>query len=161
MALNSYAELTVDGSLLDGDTSITEIGGIDVSSNHIECFSVSWGSRLSNRSSSGRRRSKVNKLPITILKPIDKSTPLLYRAIATNQIISCTVKIFGLDSDTGETRHVFTLKLEQARIYSLKSVSPNTLNADTASLPPTEQMELLAQTLTYTDEINSIEYEDR
>jgi type VI secretion system Hcp family effector len=161
MALNAYAELLVDGELLDGDTSVNEMGGIDVSSDHIECFSVSWGSRLNNRTPSRRRRNKVNKQPITILKPIDKTTPLLYQAIATNQRIDCTLKIFGINSDTGETVHAFTLKLDQATLISLKSLSPNTLNADTALLPLTDQLELLAQTLTYTDEINGIEYEDR
>lgn len=161
MALNSYAELTINGEELDGDTSISEIAGIDVSSHHLECFSVRWASRLKSPSSAGRVRSTVKKQPVILLKPLDKSTPLLHKALATNQRIDGTIKIFGFDTQSGETHHFFSLKLDQARIVSLESISANTLSTDTATLPPTEQVELIAQTLTYIDVINDIEYEDR
>jgi type VI secretion system secreted protein Hcp len=160
MALNAYAELTANGDILECNTSVPHIADIDVSSDHIECFSVSWGSRL-NTLSSTRRRGRVTKLPVTLLKPIDKSTPLLYQAMATNQRIDGPVKIFDVDPESGVTRHFFTVKLERATIISLESKSPNTLNSDTAASPPSEQVELSAYTLTYIDEINEIEYQQR
>ena len=159
MALTSYAQLTADGAALDGDTSVSTMGGIDVSSDHIECFSVRWGSHLKDTSASGRARNPVVKLPVTLVKPVDKTTPLLYQALATNQRVDGSVKIFQTDPQTGETLHRFTLQLDLARIVSLEGISPNTLGADTAVLPPTEQVQLLAQTLTYIDEVNGVEYE--
>lgn len=160
MSLNAYAELTANGDTLDGNTSVSDIAGVDVSSDHIECFSVSWGSRL-NTASSTRRRGRVTKLPVTLLKPIDKTTPLLYQAMAKNQRIDGTVKIFDIDPESGVTRHFFTINLERAMIISLESISPNTLSSDTTASLPSEQVELSAYTLTYIDEINGIEYQQR
>lgn len=161
MALNAYIAMLANGEALDGDTSISDIAGIDVSNDHIECFSVSWGSHLNSASSSSRRRGGITKLPVSLLKPIDKTTPLLYEALSTNQRIDGSIKLFDTDPDSGSTRHRFTVKLDQARLISIESVSPNTLNPDTAALPPTEQVEMLAHTLTYIDEINGVEYESR
>lgn len=159
MALNAYAEMTANGNVLDGNTSVSELGGIDVSNDHIECFSVNWGSQLNNSSSFSRWRGGITKLPVILLKPIDKTTPLLYQAMSKNQLIDGSIKLFDIDPDSGSTRHFFTVKLYQARLSSINSVSPNTLSADNVASPPTEQVEIVAQTLTYIDEINNVEYE--
>jgi hypothetical protein len=46
MALNAYARLTINGESLQGDTAVQTVGGVDVSSDHIEVYELRWGSAV-------------------------------------------------------------------------------------------------------------------
>lgn len=160
MALPSFAALTVNGSALSGDVSLASIGGVDVSSDHIEVAEVRFGAQMATLDSSpGRIRGARRILPVRLVKRLDGSTPDLYRALATNATVAGEVKIFDTNPEDGSTRHRFTVTISGARILSVQSATPNAWDDDAPTLA-SEVVELVPHTITYTDVVNAREYTD-
>lgn len=155
MALNAYANLTVNGTALQGDTSIAVIGGVDVSADHIELFEVRWGSVMPT---GGSARGRLDMQPVVLTKRIDQTTPLLYKAMAENSRLDGEIKLFDTHPDSGETRHRFTLIVMRGRVQSIASASPDSLDPALASRPAREVLTLTVGSLTYQDEVASVSY---
>ncbi len=160
MAHNAYAALTYNGSALAGDVTITTIGGVDVSADHMELYQVKWGCRVGTEGQSHRASSHRRIQPIQIMKRIDGTTPELYQALTQNQTIAGDIKIFDTNPEDGATRHRFTITISGARILAIESCSPDAFDADVSNRPPYEVVELVPHTITYTDVVNSKEYTD-
>jgi type VI secretion system secreted protein Hcp len=160
MALNAYAELQINGESLTGDTTVQSMGGVDVSTNHIEVYQVKWGTRVGTEGQSHRASSHRRILPIQLMKRVDQTTPQLYQALARNATISGSIKLFDTNPEDGATRHRFTLTIEGARILSIESCSPDAFDADTSNRPPYEIVEIVPHTIIYTDGIHSVEAQD-
>lgn len=157
MALNAYARLTVNGEALQGDTTVQTLGGVDVSSDHIEVYELKWGS-AAPAAESGGRTGRVAMLPVLITKRIDHSTPRLYQALVTNGQVEGDIKIFDTSADDGSTRHRFTLVLGRSRLQSISSSSPDSLDPEVSARPPREVVAIIATSLTYRDEIHGVEF---
>ena len=153
MALNFYAAFTLGGTALNGDVTMETIGGVDVSSDHIEGYELRFGTRVSTEGQAHRASSHRRILPVRIMKRIDQTTPLLYQGLKQNQRLDGDIKIFDNDPDSGETRHRFTVRLTQARVLSIESSVPDAFDADESNRPPYEVIELVPHTLAYVDEI--------
>ena len=160
MALNAYAQLSVNGTALTGDTMLIEIGGVDVSTDHIEIYELIFGSSRGISGKTGRARGHRQLSPIEMAKPTDQTTPLLYEALSENQRIDGDIKLFDADPDGGEIRHRFTISLTKARVSSLTTVSPDVYDAEASSRPIYDLLEITAGTITYTDLVNGVEYTD-
>lgn len=158
MALNAYAALTYNGTALAGDVTMTTIGGVDVSADHIECYQVKWGSRVGTEGQSHRASSFLRVLPIALMKRIDGTTPELYQALSENATIAGDIKVFDTNPEDGITRHRFTITISGARILSIESCSPDAFDADVSNRPPYEVIEIVPHTITYTDVVFSKEY---
>jgi type VI secretion system Hcp family effector len=158
MALLSFAALTVNGTPLSGDVAMASIGGVDVSSDHIEVHEVQFGSRIAidpqGRRSTGARRV----LPLRLAKRIDGTTPELYQALTMNATIAGEVKIFDTDPDDGSTRLRFTLTLAKSRVTAIESRVPDVYDAEQGNRPPMEVVEIVPHTITYTDVVNGREF---
>jgi type VI secretion system Hcp family effector len=159
MAFNAYASLTANGTPLFGDVSITSIGGVDVSSDHIELHEVLWGARIGTEGQSRRAATERVPLPLSLTKPVDSTTPELYQALARNADIAGEIKIFDTNPEDGTTRHRFSLLLQRARIASISSVAPGPFRQEGPDRPY-EVVELVPHTLTYRDVVNGKEYTD-
>lgn len=160
MALNAYAALKANGTALAGDTTMTSIGGVDVSADHIELYQVKWGTRVGTEGQAHRSSSHRRILPIQIMKRVDQTTPILYQTLTQNQTVEGEIKIFDTNPEDGTTRHRFTITIAGARILSVESCSPDAFDADVSNRPPYEVIELVPHTITYTDMIGSTEYTD-
>lgn len=160
MALHSYASLSVAGSELTGDVSVSQLGGVDVSSGHIELFEVHFGTRIGTEGQAHRAASRRTILPVRLVKRLDQTTPRLYQALKQNVRVDGDVKMFDNDPDTGETRHRFTLRISQARITLVETWTPNPFDADQSNRPPHELVEMVPHTIAYVDEVHSVEFED-
>ena len=160
MALNAYAQLSVNGTALTGDTMLIEIGGVDVSTDHIEIYELIFGSSRGISGKTGRARGHRQLSPIEMVKRTDQTTPLLYQALSENQRIDGDIKLFDADPETGEIRHRFTITLAKARVSSLTTISPDVYDAEASNRPIYDLLELVAGSITYTDLINSVEYTD-
>ena len=160
MARLFYCELTLNGSALTGDVTMSEIGGVDVSSDHIEGLELHFGTRMDTMHGGSGRSGKRTMDPVRICKPIDRTTPLLYQGLAQNQTVDGDIKLFDTHPDSGETRHRFTFRLTKARISAVTSTSPDAIATENTARPAYEWLELAPHTIAYIDEVNSIEFED-
>lgn len=157
MALKAYAALTLNGTALDGDTSVNQIGGVDVSDGHIEVYEVRWGASVPTANTAGRL-GKAELAPVVFSKRIDQTTPLLYEGLFTNMLVDGRVKLFDNDPDSGEVQHRFTLAITKARIQAIDSRSPDTHDPGTTAHPAREMVTIVGGSVTWRDEVKGIEY---
>lgn len=158
MALNSYARLKLQGTSLAGDTTQVTMGGVDVSSDYIELHEVRWGLGVSSSTTTVRPGRPVLQ-PIALTKGIDQSTPQLYRALAVNAVLDGDILLFDTHPEDGSTRHRFTLTLANARVQSIASCSPDTLDPTVSGRPAREVVTIAAPSLRLRDEVRSVEYQ--
>ena len=78
--------------------------------------------------------------PLTVLKPIDKSTPLLYQALTSGEhLTNVEIKFYRID-EQGTEEHFFTTQLVDAIIVSIKPALGNCYDETTKKLPPLEEV---------------------
>ncbi len=91
----------------------------EVPSGKIMVIAVSHEIVSPRDSASGLPTGKRQHKPLTILKPIDKSTPLLFQALTTNeQIASIEFEVYQ-PAGKGKVKITRTGKLERAKIASI------------------------------------------
>ena len=110
MAETVHLYLKANGQDIQGESTQIDLGR----ENSIECVqfkdSVRTARELGSRAAVGRRVHE----PIEILKRIDKSTPLLAKALCRNERIDAEFKFFRPNPDgDGTTEHFYTVKVKQ------------------------------------------------
>jgi type VI secretion system secreted protein Hcp len=100
--------------------------------------------------------------PLTVTKKIDKSSPLLSFALTQNEKIKEAVLKFYRQSPSGDgTReHYYTIKLQSARIVSIKLDMPNMLLPQNNNLTEMEKLSLAYKTIIWIYEPSGIEHQD-
>lgn len=73
------------------------------------------------------REQNVNHHDVTIIKPIDKSSPLLAKAISENESLSCTFDFYRTDR-TGCNERYYQIKLTDAHIAGLDLHVPHNIH---------------------------------
>lgn len=129
MALNAY--LTLKGQK-QGDIkgSVTQKGR----EGKIMVIAVNHEVLSPRDAASGQATGKRQHKPFTITKEIDKSSPLLYNVLITNENITNWELQFFTPKQTGagagtETNH-YTVKLTNAQIIDIKSIMLNNKNPE-------------------------------
>ena len=150
VTLNAYAFLTVDGVALEGDPTIDTIGGEDVST-AIECPSAVYELYVGPRGA-------VARTPVTIRKRVDKSSPLLAKALAQNQRVDGEIRFYQSDADTGLTARSYTLTITIGKVSAIRSWLPDRSDAETTDLPMLEEVSVVYQSLTVTDAASGTSY---
>lgn len=157
MALNLYCAFSLAGTALSGEVTMTSVGGVDVSTDHIEGYELHFGRRIDHDGTTSRASGPRRIEPVRLCKRADATTPLLYQELAQNQRLDGDIKLFDVDPDSGETRHRFTVRLTQSRIVGVHTTSPDVLDPDTKNRPITEWLDLVPHTMAYIDEVNGTE----
>ena len=89
----------------------------------------------------------------TITKVYDKSTPMLFQALATGeQIKKATIKWYRT-APSGEQEHYFTTEVEDALITNIKSWMPNVLRSENSSLSHMEDVSFSYKKISWTHEV--------
>ena len=101
---------------------------------------------------SGMATGKRQHKPLTITKEIDKSTPLLYQALVTNEIFSeLTLRFFAPDlKGAGKEIQIYTIKLVNANINSIVDDMANIKIAENTKLPLLEMISFTYQKIEWT-----------
>lgn len=108
---------------------------------------------------SGLPTGKRQHKPVTITKRIDKSSPLLMRALADNENLEeVMIKVYGNDR-TGKLMHCYTILLENAHISSIKQYM-NPPNLTSLSGDHLEEVSFTYGKITWTYEDGGITSED-
>jgi type VI secretion system secreted protein Hcp len=115
MALNAYLRLTgeTQGEIKG---SVTQRGRED----SIMVIAASHEVISPRDAASGLPSGKRQHKPITITKEVDKSSPLLYRALVDNENITEWVLQFWRPSRTGKEEQFYTVELVNASIAGIQ-----------------------------------------
>lgn len=105
---------------------------------------------------SGRRMHR----PMMITKEIDKSTPMLYQALCTGELLTeVTLDWYRLDG-TGDEELYYSIELENAMITRIHPWVPNVLDRSSEGLRHMEDVSIAYERIIWTWEPDGIEYED-
>lgn len=151
-AENVYLSLKANGNDIQGESTVTSQGR----ANTIECMAFEFAVEISRAGATATGRRTYE--PIRFVKRIDKSTPLLYKALTQNEVVEGKFRFFR-PSPTGDgtTQHFYTIEFKNGRIASVRNSVDNLSHPNQA---PTEEVTIVFQSITWTYEIGGITHHD-
>lgn len=160
MALNAYLKLKgqKQGEIKG---SVTQKGR----ENKIMVIAVSHEVLSPRDSASGQATGKRQHKPFVITKELDKSSPLLYKALINNENISewelqfWTPQVAAATGVGAERQH-YTVKLQNARICDIKFSMLNNRNPELVRFAEYEEIAFTYQKITWTWNDGGITSED-
>jgi type VI secretion system secreted protein Hcp len=149
--------LTANGVDIEGDSTQAMTEGA------IECVSFLSSVTAATRAGSGMATGRRNHEGIAIRKPIDRSTPLLAKALCNNEAIAATFKFFRPNpTGDGTTEHFFTVEIDKARLTAIQLVSPDGYSNEDAppAVGPFEDVHFAYNEITWRYEPTGVEHTD-
>lgn len=140
MSCSIYLSLTGEkqGCISSGCGDISSIGN-KCQVGHLDeifVYSVNYGIQMMDNKSLS---------PLTIAKPIDKSSPLLFQAVNDNEMMQCEFNFYRLGS-AGFMENYYKIKLQNARIIDIHVAHPHSMTHNDSQ--PEEIMSFQYSTLT-------------
>ena len=146
MALNAYLKLKANGVDLQGESTKNGYEG------WIEVESFSWGVLTARDTSSGLSTGRRVYKEFRWINTHHKSSVLIWKALAQNQVIEATLKaIRPSQSGDGTEENFLTIAFKQARISAFDQAGDEGVF---------EEIGLVFQTIKVTHEDGGIEHED-
>ncbi|MGB7802135.1 Hcp family type VI secretion system effector [Buttiauxella sp.] len=141
MSNNIYLSLTGEnqGLISSGCSSYDSIGNAYQSTHRDQILIYELAYAIS-------RDQNVNHQPLTLKKPIDKSSPLLAFAITNNEKMEAVFEAYRTDK-SGTQSLYYRIKLIKATITDINLVSPNSLSHNDAQ--PIESVSLKYESITW------------
>ncbi|HYF96331.1 MAG TPA: type VI secretion system tube protein Hcp [Symbiobacteriaceae bacterium] len=141
--------LKVDGAAIQGDSTQQSLGR----AGSIECVSVEQAIVSTEKG----RQYEVFKC----VKRIDKSTPLLIKALVERGNVEATFKFFRPNpTGDGTTEQFFTVELKEALITGYQMWVPSTIEPASSSDPPLEEISFTFRSIAWTYHDGNIKYAD-
>lgn len=159
MAQTVYLKLEIDGIPVEGESAVTSLDR----RNTIECSAFYYGVATPRDAATGKIIGKRQHEPVRILKRVDKSTPLLLKAMCRNESVNLAQFMFFRPSITaapGAEEHFFTVLLEEGYIAGVDLVSEDAIAGGEDAPPMMEEVAFVFQNITWTYEIGSVEHQD-
>ena len=157
MAETVHLYLKANGEDIQGESTQTSLGRED----SIECLYFEDSVRTAREKGSGMATGRRTYEPIVIRKRIDKSSPLLARALCNNEVIAGTFKFFRPNpAGDGTTEQFFTVEIAEGRVGSIKRVSPDTIDPASSMDPPMEEVSFVFHNITWTYEATGASHHD-
>jgi type VI secretion system secreted protein Hcp len=157
MAMTVHLYLTANGTKIDGDSTILSMDR----ENSIECLSFEDSVRTAREAAMGMASGERTYEPVRIVKRIDKSSPLLAKALCNNEVIEATWKFFRPNpAGDGTTEQHFTVEIQEGRIASITRVSPDVIDPASANAPPTEEVTFVFGYIRWCYEPDGVEHID-
>jgi type VI secretion system Hcp family effector len=145
-----YLKLKAGGSDIEGESTVTTIGGIDVSK-AIECDGFSEKVTAAQDHTSKRPTGQRIYEAITIRKWVDKSSPELQKALCDTALCEGEFLFFRPAHDEKRMEHFFTVKMERARVSGINRYLPDVPDGDIAAAakPPLETVSFVFGRVTW------------
>jgi type VI secretion system secreted protein Hcp len=157
MAQTVHLFLKVNGEDVQGESSQVSEGR----ENSIECTHFESEAMTAREVQSGLATGRRQHKPITIIKAIDKATPLLSKALCKNSKLEGEFKFYRPNpSGDGTTQQFFTVKITNGRVASQKIINEWTRPGDPHAAPPHEEVAFVFQDITWTFVDGGIEHQD-
>ena len=149
MAMNTYLFLEADGNAIQGDPLVQSVGGLEVEDS-IEAMAfyheVATATE-STTSSTARTSGRSSHGPISFVKRIDRSTPILLDAWANNRRIDGVIKFFRNNSDSGIVEKHYEITITNGRITSDRTEMMNNNFQEGAAVPVLERVSITYETI--------------
>ncbi len=153
---SAYLFLKADDNDVHGDCSSS-----DDRADSIVCIGFEDGVRTPRDQKSGRVTGRRIYEPLKIIKRVDKSTPLLAKALSLNEKIEAEFRFYRPAATTGTgEEHFFTIKLDEGRIASIKRFIPNLFEEGEDGTPMTETVTFVFHDITWTYELTGASHTD-
>ena len=155
MALNAYLKLEgetqgpIDGSVTQADRE-----------DSIMVIAFDHSIKSPRDAASGLPTGKRQHGPLTIVKEIDKSSPLLMQALSNNEGITTFRLDFWQPSATGQEVQYYTIELENASIAQIKVQMLNNRNPENMQYREFEEISFCYQKIIWTFQDVGITAED-
>lgn len=157
MAETVHLYLKANGSDVQGEPTQTSLGR----ANSIECVSFHSGVATARERGTAMATGRRQYEPITIRKRIDKSTPLLAKALCNNEVVEGVFKFFR-PSPTGDgtTQQFYTIEIAEGRVSGIRTWMPNSIEPASSMEPPQEEVSFVFHTITWTYEDGGVSHTD-
>ena len=155
MALNAYLRIV-------GETQGKIVGSADLPGRRgsIEVIGTDHEVFQEHDPASGLPTGKRQHRPLSTTKPIDRSSPLLMKALANNEnLIDWRLDYYRLNS-TGKEVPYYTIELTNARITSVRAEMLNNKYPENLKHEVREHVQFTYQTITWTWQDGGITAED-
>jgi type VI secretion system secreted protein Hcp len=157
MAMTVHLTLKANGMTIEGDSTIVSMER----ENTIECLMFQDSVRTGRERSTGMAFGDRVYEPITICKRIDKSSPLLAKALCNNELTEGVFKFYRPNpSGDGTTEQYFTIEFKEGRVASIRRLSPDVIAPATTNVPATEEVSFVFSYIRWTYEPGGIEHID-
>jgi type VI secretion system secreted protein Hcp len=157
MAETVHLYLKANGNDIQGDSTQTSLER----ENSIECVYFRSTVRTAREAGSGRATGRRTYEPIVIRKRIDKSTPLIYKALCNNEVMEGVFKFFRPNpTGDGTTQQFYTIEFKEGRVSSFDAVSPDCIDPASSNNPPLEEVAFVFHTISWTYEDGGISHVD-
>jgi type VI secretion system secreted protein Hcp len=157
MAENVYLFLKLNGKDIQGESSQHSLGR----ENSIECVQFVQQVKTARETGAGAPTGRRQYDPIVVVKPIDKSSPLLVKGLVQNQVAEGVFKFFR-PSPTGDgtTEQFFRIEIKEGRIAAVKEYVLDTLDPEIATRPPLEEVSFVFGKISWTHAESGASFED-
>jgi type VI secretion system secreted protein Hcp len=157
MAQTVHLWLKANNQPVNGDSTISSLERTDT----IECLQFEDSVKAAREPGSCQASGGRTYSPIKIIKRVDKSSPLIQKALSGNEIIQGTFKFYRpAPTGAGGQEHFFTVAIEEGYIDQIKRISPDVFDPASATEPPTEEVSFVFGKITWTYEDGGISHID-
>ena len=158
MAQTVHLKLEIDGNEIEGESTIASMEREGT----IECSSFKYALISPRDEETGRLTGRRQHQPVEITKRIDKSTPLLLKALCQNEPVTQAEFRFFRPSPGGEgsEEHFFTVVLENGYIIGVNQLSEDAIMGGESAPPMMEEIAFVFQEITWTYENGGATHKD-
>lgn len=153
------AYMTIEGAnqgdISSGAMSADSVGTLSVSSqeNTIQIQEFELGVTIPTDPQSGQPTGRRMHHGATIVKYMDKASPMLLQAIATGEQLTKVAISFYRTSTTGSQEKYYTVELEEATLVGLRPYFQNALDPDSSNYAHMEELKVTYKRITVTHEV--------
>ena len=157
MAQTIHLSLQIDGNDIEGESTIASLDREGT----IECVSFFYELNTPRETATGALTGRRQHGPLTFVKRIDKTTPLVLKALAQNEPISGIFRFYRPNPDgAGTEEHYYSILFENSFVATVRQEQSNILYPETAGLPVMERISFVFRDITWTYEIGGATHTD-
>ncbi|MBW0445310.1 type VI secretion system tube protein Hcp [bacterium M00.F.Ca.ET.228.01.1.1] len=143
-----------DGTDIRGSSSVAgRVGSIEV-------LSLTHGLHLQADMTTGKLMAGRTHRPLTIEKEVDRSTPLLYRAVAKGTTLREAVIRWYRINEAGQEVEYFTTRMRNVKVVSVTPVVPNVRHREYLTVNHNETVDLRYEEITWSYLDGNITFKD-
>lgn len=158
MAETVHLFLKINGKVILGESTQSSLGRAD----SIECISYEQSVNTAREAATNVVTARRQFTPLKIVKRIDRSSPLLLKALSENQKVEGVLRFFRPNpSGDGTTEQFYTVEISEGNVASVKQFIAPTIKAETAGEPPLEEITFVFKNITWTYTNGGVTHTDK